>query len=66
MVFGRTPEDSLLEYLTDEQIAELKAKVGEEQFNITFGCHEECEDEHYNTSHLTAKEARNVSDDVLL
>ena len=32
--------NNILEYLTDEQIAELRAKVGEEQFRITFGDYE--------------------------
>jgi hypothetical protein len=32
--------NSILEYLTDEQISELRAKVGEEQFRITFGNYE--------------------------
>lgn len=37
-------EDSILEYLTDEEIEQLKQKVGEKQFNTTFGHQEDVED----------------------
>lgn len=42
-------QDDILDYLTDEQIAKLKEAIGEEQFRISFGYYENCEDKNLDT-----------------
>lgn len=44
----------MLDYLTEERIEKLKKSMGKKQFEMTFGEYEDCDDDHYNTSHYTA------------
>lgn len=38
-------KDDILDYLSDEEIAELKANLGEKRFHDTFDYYEDVEDE---------------------